>query len=245
MISCLSDDPILQGCFLDFVYSLVQMLGENPTAVEISSAVSSLVELFAALRRAPHTTVQGAWAELLLIAAAQDSVSMAIAWHRSATDTYDFNAGGQRIEVKSSSTGDRRHHFTWDQLSPPAGVELLIASLLVHTAGAGTSIRDLLARIRIALADRPDVLVHTERTIAETLGEALPDALDRQHDEERALDSLRFYRSEDIHRPATPFPQGVSHVAFVSDVALADSVDAEWLTTRGDLFAAAPISQGT
>ena len=240
LICCVSDEAALQGYFLDFLYTLVRMLGERPTAEIISESMNHLLELFAALRQSPTTTAQGAWTELLLIAEAQNPAAMAAAWHTSPTETYDFNAGAQRIEAKSSSRGIRRHHFTFDQLTPPEGVELLIASVLVERTGGGASIRDLLQRIRTTLAANPGLLQHVEATLAQTLGSALLDAFDQSYDRELALDSLRFYRFDEVPRLTGPFPPGVSGVAFTSDLSSTTCLDSERMLSRGGLFMSAP-----
>jgi len=41
---------------------------------------------------------------------------MAAAWHRDRS-AFDFAAGPQRIEVKSSNSRQREHYFTLEQLS--------------------------------------------------------------------------------------------------------------------------------
>jgi len=245
LISCVSDDSALQGYFLDFLDTLVQMMGERPTATVISESMNRLLDLFAALRLSPRTTVQGAWAELLLVSEALDPMTMAAAWHRSPGETYDFNAGAERIEVKSSSTGQRQHHFTYEQLDPPEGVELLVASVLVERTAGGPSIRDLLGKLRTTLAASPDLLQHVEETLAQTLGGTLVDALEQSYDRELALGSLLFFHSNDVPRLTAPFPPGVSDVAFTSDLSLIPRVRGEWMASRGALFAGAPRQGGS
>lgn len=238
-ITCLSEDILIQKYFVDFLPTFAQLLGDHPSASAISDTVNSVLELFAALRQAPRTTLQGAWTELLLIAEAKDPAVVANAWHLTVGDTYDFSAGVHRVEAKSSS-GERRHHFTWEQLTPPHGVELLIASSLVRVVAGGTSIADLLNKIREELADHPDLIQHVERTLALTLGDSMLDGLHQPLDKELALESLKYFRSEDVPRPASPFPQGVSHVAFVSDLSSVEPVTAEWLAARANFFDALP-----
>ena len=55
---------------------------------------------------------------------------------------YDFTLGRDKIEVKSTSSEERIHHFSLDQLNPSPNSRLLIASVIVRESGQGNGGRN-------------------------------------------------------------------------------------------------------
>src|SRR5258706_5853085 len=96
IIRCTSSNPALFPHFLRILSPLVAALGPTPTQAAVRRAVSGLVELFQALATPPKKTIQGLWAELVLIRQASDPQAMVAAWHRGPLEHFDFAAGPQR-----------------------------------------------------------------------------------------------------------------------------------------------------
>lgn len=233
VIRCSNADGPLRAYFLHTVGTVLLMLGTHPTRGEVARAVDSLVELFRAMSQPPRKSVQGVWAEMLLIACSREGTSLVQAWHALPEDRYDFNAGAERLEIKSVSGRVRRHHFALEQLQPPEGTRLLIVSLFVERAGAGTSLRELADEVGAQLSDA-ELLLKIERVLAQTLGEGLRVALEARFDRQLAERSLAFYTpcavpSVDVH-----LPTGVSEVRFQAD--LSSAMQAEVTERSGGLF---------
>lgn len=187
--------------------------------------VEGLVELFQSLSLPQRKTVQGLWAELYLVKEAVDPASMVAGWHCSPTQRYDFASGIERIEVKSAAGRERKHHFALEQLTPPAGAIVLIASLCLERTSGGTSLRVLLQTIRYRLQSSPKVALRVELIVGETLGDALSEALDDTFDEQLAAASLAFYRASDVPRPSGTVPTEVTEVRFVASLENTDPID--------------------
>lgn len=189
-------------------------------------------------------TVQGLWAELFIIARSGMPAALIRSWHMMPDGCYDFSFGNQRIEVKSASGRIRLHHFTLEQLHPPAGTTLLVASVFVERAGGGVSMISLVEEIRKQVNDDPELLLQLETTVAATLGENWRAAVDDRFDRQLAEDSLQFYESNAIPSVSPNMPVGVSDVRFKSD--LTDVAPAVPTTYRalGGLFGAALSSVG-
>lgn len=233
IVRCSNSDRVLRAYFLRAVGTALLALGPRPTRAEVACVVDSLVELFRALSQPPRKSVQGVWAEMLLIANARDVAAMVRAWHAALGDRYDFNAGGERLEVKSVSGRLRRHHFALEQLQPPEGTRLLIASLFIERAGAGTSLRELVDEVREHLNDT-ELLLKVERVLAQTLGEGLRGGLESRFDRQLAVRSLAFYSPSAIPSVDSHLPPSVSEVRFQSDLSSATPV--ETAQRRGGLF---------
>ena len=218
VLSCVEADRATENYFLRVLEALLPSLGENPDAISINLAVNSLVELFQALHNPPIKTAQGLWAELFLIAESRDPGKLVDAWHTEPGDLYDFNKGDHRIEVKSTRSEPRRHHFSLAQLQPPSGTHLVIVSVIVDRAGGGTSINALMDELRYRLSGSPQRLFRLYKVVTLTLGNRWRESELAMHDRHAARQSLAFYRPSDVPMVSPELPAGVSDVRFLSDL---------------------------
>jgi hypothetical protein len=218
VVQCMDGGPSLAPYFLRITEAIVAAVGVNPSRQQVGRAIESVIELFRALSLPPKKSVQGLWAELLLIARARHAAVLAAAWHARPEERFDFSLGTERLEVKSVATRLRQHYFSLEQLRAEPGTSILVASLFVERTGAGTSLRELLNVIRRHLGSRPDLLLRLETIVGVTLGNALPRALDETFDLEFAERSLSFYRAADIPSIRSELPSGVSEVHLKSDL---------------------------
>lgn len=239
--TCLAQDLGLRDHFLLISGLLVESLSSEPSGKEMGDAYRNLVELFRSLTAPPRKSVQGLWGEVFLIARAAAPASLIRSWHSTPGDRYDFSSGQERIEVKSVAGQRREHHFTHEQVHPPAGTEVLVASVVVQRAGDGESLSDLVGQVRLRLGDRPDLLLRIELIIAATLGSHLEVGLGERYDREAAEDSLEFYPIDRVPQFPELLPAGVSDVRFRADLDRAYPVHVENYAKRGldSLFGAA------
>jgi hypothetical protein len=239
IIKCSSADPSLFPHFLRILSPVIAALGATPTAAAVRRAISGLVDLFQALTAPAKKSIQGLWAELLVIRGASDPAALARAWHGVPEERIDFLAGQQRIEVKSSSGRQRVHHFSLQQLTPPAGARLIVASVFVEPVGGGLSLRRLNDDIRALLAFDSALLMRFDSVFYATLGAGWSDALEECFDLELAAESVQFFNSADIPKIDGPIPSTVSDIRFVSDLSAAPTLSASSMTSAAGLFAAA------
>ena len=236
IIKCSSPDPSLFPHFLKILSPIITTLGSTPTAAAVRRAIAGLVALFQALTTPAKKSIQGLWAELVVIRIATDPVALVAAWHGLPTEHIDFLAGRDRIEVKSSSTRRRLHHFSLLQLIPPAHTRLVIASLFAEPAAGGLSLRQLSDEIRAILAVDEVRLSHFDAVFYATLGSSWSEAMEEHFDFELARDSLQFFDSIDIPRVPDPIPSAVSDVRFTSDISAASPLTRDALRAAGTLF---------
>lgn len=236
VVHCIDSDHLLESYFLRIAATLILALGPTPSQIEVSRAITNLIELFRAITEPPRKAIQGLWAEMFLIANAKNPAILIGAWHMTPRDLFDFSAESQRIEVKSGVGRLRQHHFRLEQLYPPEGTKVLVASLLVATASRGTSLADLIDRIRGYISSDPVLLVHVDRIVGLTLGENWHHAFEVRFDYELARDTLAFYEPSAI--PSVPFniPPEVHEVHFKSDLTNAATVNLSYFKSLGGLF---------
>ena len=96
-------DRNLQEYFLRISETLVKTIGQNPTQQQVIDSLKKFVEVFTSLTDSPKNTISGLWAELFLIENSSNPKELINYWHNLPEEKFDFNAGTERIEVKSSS----------------------------------------------------------------------------------------------------------------------------------------------
>ena len=239
IIKCSSVDPSLFPHFLRILSPIIATLGPNPSAAAVRRAISGLVDLFQALTTPAKKSVQGLWAELLVIRHASNPLALVTAWHGLPVERVDFLSGRQRIEVKSSSNRQRLHHFSLAQLTPPANTHLAVASVFVEPVGGGLSLGRLSDDIRAILASDPALLTRFDAIFYATLGASWSDAMEECFDLELASESLQFFDSANVPKLDGPIPATVNDVRFTSDMSGALPVASDVLISAGGLFAAA------
>lgn len=221
IISLRSDNMQWQKMFIDVFSMMLQTLSPKPTKKMIASKVESLLSIFAKLKRPPIHRIQGLWAELLTIEQSKDPSTVAAAWHTLPESKYDFTLGSDKIEVKSTSSENRLHRFSLDQLHPGESSRLLVCSVIVRESAksaSGLSVFDLYDRISQKII-QTEIRVHTYEVMLETLGNEFAAAQKQYFDYSQACDSLMLFDCRDIPKiNKDDIPQHVSEVKFSSDL---------------------------
>ena len=238
IVRCVGGNPDLFPHFLRIVAPLIGVLGPMPTPAAVRRAIAGLVELFQALSAPSRKTIQGLWAELLLIRLASNPQAMVAAWHGVSEERFDFAAGVQRIEVKSCSSRRREHHFSLEQLAPSRGAQIVVASVFAERTGGGLSLQDLFEQVRHLLAKDSSLLNRLDAVFYSCLGSAWADGMSEAFDRELAVQSLSFYAAEAIPRPDNPAPQQVTDIRFRSDLGSVPPIPGGQLRKLGGLFEA-------
>lgn len=217
LLRCTSRE--LTEYFLQVGEAVVEALGRHPTREEVSSIVNELAELFRALKDPSRKSVRGLWGELFVVAQSANPELLIDSWYTENAERYDFAYNDQRLEVKSSSSLDRIHYFSLDQLAPSTDVHTLIASLTVEDAGGGTSLNQLVSYIKKSVSDLPDLALKLDRIVAVTLGNSVQRGLKATFDLATARETLAFYSAEDVPKvPIDSVPGSVSSVRFKSNL---------------------------
>lgn len=238
IVKCASADPSLFPHFLQILSPIIASLGSQPTGAAIRRAINGLVNLFQSLTVPARKSVQGLWAELLLMRKANNPRALIRAWHALPHERVDFVDGRQRLEVKSSSNRLRAHYFSLVQLTPPANSRLVVASSFVESIGGGLSLRKLFDETRSLIMSDPPLLIQFDAAFYATLAAGWNEAMEECFDDELASQSLQFFDSTDIPKVQGPIPPAVSDIRFVSDLSSTPPAIPEVLRSAGGLFAA-------
>ena len=221
IITLRSDDISLQRLFIEVFYLMIETLPDYPTNYDLSLKIEGLLSIFSALKRKPIHKIQGLWAELLVIERSKNPELMANAWHTIPAAKYDFTQGCDKIEVKSTSSEERIHKFSLDQLNPTESSNLLIASVIVRESAEdenGLSVMDLYDKICKRVSNI-DARMHIYSVMVNTLGNEYDKAANVFFDYSQGKDSLQFFDYRDVpHIEKDDVPVFVTGVRFNSDL---------------------------
>jgi len=233
-----SNQATLQQYFLKIAELLIESLSGKPTQNGVTEAFKAFVEIFRSLSDVPTKTVQGLWSELFIIDTSRLPATLLNYWHCRPEEKFDFNADIEKLEVKSSSILERIHTFASEQLNPPSGKQVVIASVFLRQAANGRSIADLAGSIQHRIADH-NLLQKMFTVILATLGNTFEQSVKIKFDYDLAKSSLRFYRHQDIHKIEKAYtPTKVSEVRYKSDLTELDSIYPSSMDISGQLYAA-------
>lgn len=238
VIRCTGQERLLHTYFLRTLRLLFDLLPSTPTKTEVAQAVSTLVELFRSILIPPRKSLQGLWAELLVIDCSMRPDIMVTAWHTTPRDRFDFNVGHERLEVKSTSQRLRQHHFALDQLAPIEGTQVIVASLFTERVNHGITVMELADSVRGKLHPFPALLEHLDRIVTTTLGDSWRAAYEENFDKQLALSTLQFYDASTIPSIPLPLPLGVSDVHFRVDLSACSPIDLSRFPKTSLLFSA-------
>jgi hypothetical protein len=218
IISLKSDSDYLQEYFLKIVFVLVKNLSEKPLLKDLKIEIEKLINLFTKLSKPALKSIQGLWAELLIIEQSKNPDYLIKSWHNSTSDKYDFNDGNDKIEVKSTSKIRRIHNFSLEQLIPNTKSKLIVSSILTIQTGTGTSIFDLIDIIESKIKDQ-NLIYRINEMVTSTLGEDFEKSFDIYFDYKFSVDSIQHYESVNIPTiNISSIPSNIMNVRFDCDL---------------------------
>ena len=237
VISCESHQSDLIEYFLRTMDVHIHHIGPNPSCKQISAVVEKLIELFRALSRPSESSIQGLWAELLIISELSNPRLLLRSWHATPEDRYDFCAGEQRVEVKSASGQVRAHHFSLEQLTPPPSTAVLVVSLFVERSAEGLTVLDLVDRIQAQIQNDLSLLTHLHRNVTLTLASDWQQAASFKFNHRLAKESVRLFDAGSIPSIILPVPMEVTEVKFKANLSRTIPSDVSSLASQGGMFA--------
>ena len=131
---------------------------------------------------------------------------------------YDFNDGNDKVEVKCTVNSQRKHRFSYEQLTPNTKSQILIASVITTRSGKGKNVFDLKDSILRKVQDLKLHLILNE-VIASTLGTDFDKAFEYYFDYQMAIDGLSFFDVNEIPNiPSDVIPIELSNIKFDCDL---------------------------
>lgn len=236
VIRCRERDGELTRYFLSVGEMILQVLGEQPTRVQIARAVNRLATIFQRIRQPSARPLNGLFGELYLLLRSRNARRTLMAWRASDNSIFDFSDGDVRLDVKAAGGRNRVHTFSYEQCNPPSRTVAVVASLHAEQAAGGVSLYSMMNQIEARVSSHADLVFKLHETVAATLGASLNSSLQRRYDMRRAESSLQFFNLEDVPAIRGPLPVGVSDVHFRSDLSGLRPITIEALIDRDPKF---------
>lgn len=220
-------DVDLQKYFIDVITLILSQINSFPSEKELYKEIKKVINLFSSLTLPPIKTIQGLWAELLIIDKSKNPEVLINAWHVSPNDKYDFNDGSDKLEVKSTSTQKRVHSFSSDQLCSNFNSQLIIASIFVIQSGIGLSVLDLRDRIMTKVKDFATQIRFNE-IILKTVGCQYTSLSEMMFDYQLASDSISYFDSVNIPKISKEsIPSEVTNLHYDCDLSNVAAIQLE------------------
>ena len=203
--------------FLDMCGYITNKLKDNPNYKEVIKIVESLRDMFSKLTQGRDIKEIGLWGELFLIYVSTNKEFLIDSWHINNSDTFDFNDGNTKLEVKTTTLGQRIHNFRLNQILKSIDSESLIVSIMTTPIERGVSVEDLINKIKKNLI--PDYKIKLMKRVIDVAGDKLPE-FKAKFDATTAENNYKFYKAStipSIHQNSIIDP-GVSNVNFNSNL---------------------------
>ena len=198
--------------FYSICGDLIEMLSDNPDKSEVIHHVEVFRDLFGKALKKPTITEIGLWGELLVIESSDDLKFMIDSWHKIPKQTFDFNDGLSKLEVKTTTLNERIHSFSLNQLKKAKESSSLICSVLTSQIDLGKSVSDLFEIINSKITHQ--YRLKLKEKIMDVAGIDLEKFINK-FDYNSATLSMKLYESEKIPIIAPSFiPSEIIDVKF-------------------------------
>jgi len=169
---------------------------------ETGKAIWQLKSLFANRLKfeLSDSTITGLLGELLIVAISKNPSFAVSFWHSNIDDKFDFSGSNFRLEVKSTSTGVRSHHFSSHQIPGIVPEKTFVASVQIVRVENGASLSDILASLSLKLDG--DEFAKVTEIINRTLGVPADLVHDYQIDLEASRLGIKLLKGADVPSPS-------------------------------------------
>ena len=169
---------------------------------ETGKAIWQLKSLFANRLKfeLSDSTITGLLGELLIVSISKNPSLAVKFWHSNIDDKFDFSGSNFRLEVKSTSTGVRSHHFSSHQIPGNVPEKTFVASVQIVRVEDGTTLSEILTDLSLKL-DANELAKVTE-IIHRTLGVPADLVHDYQIDLEATRLGIKLLMGLDVPSPS-------------------------------------------
>lgn len=169
---------------------------------ETGKAIWQLKSLFANRLKfeLSDSTITGLLGELLIISISKNPSLAVKFWHSNIDDKFDFSGSNFRLEVKSTSTGVRSHHFSSHQIPGNVPEKTFVASVQIVRVENGTTLSEILTDLSLKL-DANELTKVTE-IIHRTLGVPADLVYEYQIDLEATRLGIKLLKGLDVPSPS-------------------------------------------
>jgi len=185
---------------------------QNPVKeAYIIDVFSVLYSFFTVQKPLSDIQLQGLYTELYTIWIYKDKYPLHLYWQSKERMKFDFSFTERlKLEVKSTLSKERRHHFRHDQLTTEIH-DIIVLSFLLQKDDAGESLYELILKCKELMKDSQDRVVFLEKVLYDTPHEQLDEM---RFNQELMNHNMKFFCAKEIPRFKEETPDGVINVEY-------------------------------
>lgn len=223
MLTLKTKHKLMGNIFTSLCVNLIELIGEEPPYDQVVYVVKSLRELFLNFLRRPTHNEIGLWGELFVISQASNIENAIDSWHLNPSDTFDFNDGTNKMEVKTTTQNQRIHTISLNQVLKSIESNSLVCSIMTSKIDLGKDIIDLKDLIDNKLNHQYRQKLNDK--IIKASGDKWEDYTNK-YDFNTAINSMEYYNAFDIPKiEPTSLDPNISNVKFSVNLELIKNID--------------------
>jgi len=214
----------LKEIFLRSMDNIMKNISNNISEKEIYELTRNLIKLFEKIYTKKNNDLTGFWGELFVIKYLKEKELLIEALHPDTNDTFDFLIRNHALEIKTTTSNDRKHHFSYEQLNS-TNTKIIVGSVLVRKSRTGTSLLELKNLILSEISKE-----HLKEKLQEhydimTGSKNQTDLDNAKYVYEYAKDHIKFFDSKNVPRIKETPMHGIKNIKFESNLNGAENIN--------------------
>jgi hypothetical protein len=217
VLKCSINNQKLKELFLKLLENIILEIPNKISQKDITDLTRDIFDLFEKISKPSRETLVGLWGELFVINSSKNTDVLIQAWHPEITDKFDFFSQNQALEIKTTTSNDRIHNFSYEQLNV-GNEKLVICSIMLRQNRDGKSLEDLKNEISSRIKNK-NLKNQFELIYYQTIGEISEEDINEyKFDNLYAEENIRYFDVMDVPRLKEKPMAGVKKIKFQSDL---------------------------
>ena len=217
VLKCSIENIRIKELFLKLLENIVLEMPNQISQKEISDLTRDIFDLFEKITKPSRETLIGLWGELFTINTSKNIDEFIKAWHPENTDKFDFYSQNQALEIKTTTSNDRIHNYSYEQLNV-GNEKLVIGSLMLRYSRSGKSLDNLKKEILNQVKEQ-DLKNKFDLNYFKTIGDINQEDIDEfKFDYSYASENIKYFDLLNVPRLKEKPMAGVKKIKFQSDL---------------------------
>ena len=217
VLKCSIYNSILKELFLKLLENIVLEIPNNVSQKQITDLTKDIFDLFEKISKPSREALVGLWGELFVINASKNIEVLIRAWHPETNDKFDFYSQKQALEIKTTTSNNRIHNFSYDQLKV-GDEKMIVCSIMLRSSRSGKSLEDLKKEI-LNQVKSEDLKNQFELIYYKTVGEITEEDIEEyKFDTSYSEENIKYFNLLNVPRLNEEPMSGVKNIKFQSDL---------------------------
>lgn len=211
-IELLEGDNHITEIFLSSIEKIIEIIDDNIDIKKLKKIILDFLNLWRNFNKSKSNII-GLWGELFLILSSNNPEILIESWREKNKFKYDFFNLNGSIEVKTTTTNERKHRFRHTQLIEKTNNVVIASILTQQKQQGGIDIYDLEKKI-IKNVNNKELVSKLYNGIYEVIGSRNKEQVSfHKYDYDFAIKHLRYYYLIDLPK-VLDFEEGVKEIEY-------------------------------